>query len=643
MQRILLLFIILITLSHSNVNASDDVLFTIDDTKVYSSEFKYIYQKNNFNNKADYSKKSLDDYLALYINFRLKVKQALDEGLDKNERFLDELSAYEKQLLDSYVEKNILEKLVKQEYDRSQTDVFISHIFIQVADNDWDKALVRADDVYKKIKGGLSFEDAAKQFSDDKQTQEKGGKIGWLNSFQMTFPEIEEVSYTMKPGDVSAPVKTRLGYHLIKLNETRPARPKIKVAIIKRYLPVKEATDSAFKAVEDTMKLVYSKLKKNESFESLVQQYSQDEMTKSSGGQMDWFGINTYAKVFEDAAYALKDGEYSAPVKTSTAWYIIKRLETAKPLNFESSIPLLRTKLQNSALFQYELDKFTAQLKKKYSVKEWTSTYPEFKQRLSSFSAISPYVYKDTSAPAKLLQIEDKTYNENDFGKKIQGMYYTITPKQGMDRFEVLIEKAAQSFLLEFYKEDIKANNQEYKLLMDEYKNGIMIFALSEKNIWNKASEDTVGLLQYYNDHKTDFNLKKRATVRTITVSNSKQANALYKMIASNRGVSDEMLIEKMKSMGIEQPNINTEVKEAAKTTLDLSKEYVAKPQFSDNTYKIIQVSNVLPERSRSFDECRGYVVAAYQEFLEKQWVKSLKDKYKVVINTPVLESLVKK
>jgi peptidyl-prolyl cis-trans isomerase SurA len=643
MLKSLLPLLILITGAFSSLSAGNDVLFTIDDTKVYTSEFEYIYQKNNFNNKADYSRKSLEDYLNLYVNFRLKVKQALEEGLDKNERFVDELSAYEKQLLDSYADKSMLEKLVRQEYDRSQNDVLISHIFIQTADNNWEKALADANSVYKKLKDGLSFEDAARQFSNDKQTAEKGGRIGWLNSYQMTFPEIEEVAYAMKAGEYAAPVKTRLGYHIIKLNETRPARPKIKVAIIKRYLPLKEAPDSIFKSVEDTIRLVYAKLKSNEPFDKLVQRYSQDELSKSGGGQMEWFGINTFAKVFEDAAYALKDGEFSAPVKTSTAWYIIKRMETAKPLSYEASVPLLKSKLQNSAQYQYELDKFVAQLKQKYAVKEWNTTYPDFKQRLSGFSTVSPYAYRDTASPAVLLQIGEKTYNENDFGKKIQSLYYSITPKQGTDRFEALIEKAAQAFILDYYREDIKANNQEYKMLMDEYKNGIMIFALSEKNIWNKATEDSAGLLKYYNEHKTDFNLKKRATVRTVYAQTSKQANALYKMIAADKGITDEMILEKMKSLGISEPKLTSDVTEAAKSTLDLSKEYVLKPQASAGQYRIVQVSNVLPERSRTFDECRGYVVAAYQEFLEKQWVSALKEKYNVVINTPVLEAMVRK
>ena len=642
MQKNLLLTLTFFLFLSTIIVAQDNILFSVGDTKVNKSEFEYIYQKNNFNNKADYSRKSLDDYLNLYVNFRLKVKEALAQGLDKNDRFKEELASYEKQLLDSYIDKEIAEKLIKQEYERAKTDVNVSHIYISVNNNNEKEALAKAQQIQQQLKSGASFEELAKS-SDDKQTAEKGGKLGWFNSFQMTLPEIEETAYAMKVGEVSGIVKTRLGYHILKLNETRTARPKLKAAIIKRFFPITDTSAKAKKAIEDTMQLAYAKLKANLSFEKAVEQFSDDDMTKNNKGQLEWFGINTYTKIFEETVYGLKDGEYSQPFKTATAWYIVKRLETAKPLSYEESVPVLKTKLQNAPQYQYQMDKYLDKLTEKLAAKSLTENYAAFKKRLTDLALATPFAYRDTTAAKTLLQIGSKKYDENDFGKKIQESFYTMFAKPGTDKYDELIKKAKQDLTLEYYKSDLKQNNTEYKALMDEYRNGIMIFSLSEKNIWNKASDDSVGLLAFYNQNKTDFNLKKRASVRTVYADDLKQANAIYKLINANKEITDEALTEKIKALGITTPRINTQVQSEGKATVNINAESVTKPAAIDNKIQITQVYNLQPPKVRTFDECRGYVVASYQEYLEKQWVESLKKKYPVSVNKDVFESMVKK
>ncbi|MFN8237389.1 MAG: peptidylprolyl isomerase [Chitinophagales bacterium] len=235
MSKFLHAFSIALFIGISAIHAEDKVLFTIADTKVNTSEFEYIYQKNNFNNKADYSRKSLEDYLNLYVNFRLKVKEAVAEGLDTNDRFKEELNTYEKQLVESYVEKDMMDKLIKQEYERSKTDVNVSHIFIQPFENNWTGAYDKAMEIYNQIKQGLSFEDAVKS-SQDKQSADKGGKIGWFNVIRLRSRSgRSRIQYESRRGILS-PVKTRVGYHILE-NRMKPARRARdwKVAIIKRF------------------------------------------------------------------------------------------------------------------------------------------------------------------------------------------------------------------------------------------------------------------------------------------------------------------------------------------------------------------------------------------------------------------------
>ena len=638
-----LLLVIASFLIFSNTHAQDDVLFTVGETKVKKSEFENIYKKNNFNNKADYSRKSLDDYLNLYVNFRLKVKEALSQGLDKNDRFKEELKTYETQLLDSYLDKEIADKLIKQEYERSKIDVNLSHIYISFKEINEKEAMVKMQSLQQKLKSGMDFTEVAK-FSDDKNTMNKGGNLGWFNSYQIALPEIEDAAYSMKAGDFSEIIQTRLGLHIIKLNESRVARPKLKVAIIKRYYSITDLSDASKKMIDDTMQLVYSKLKNGESFEKLVEQYSEDDFSKSNKGQLDWFGINTYTKIFEETAYALNDGEVSTPIKTSAAMYIIKRLETAKSLTFDEATPSLKSKLPSTPQFLYSLDKYVDKLAAKYNVTENKQYLPSFKQRIVALASVSPFAYRDTIKPNTLLQIGKTVFNENDYGKKIQETYYSVMARNGMDRNDALIKNTTQQFILDFFKNDIKQNNPEFISLMEEYKNGIMIFTLSEKNIWNKASDDTVGLLAYYNTHKQDFDLKKRGTLRTITFDNIKQARSVAKILKTDKSITDDMLAVKMKTAGIAEPKINSEVVEEGKNKVNLATEYVMEPTLSANNKIVIsQLYHILPAKPRVFEECRGYVVAAYQDFLEKKWLDDLKKKYPISINKDVFESLVKK
>lgn len=623
--------------------AQDETLFTIGNTNVKKSEFEYIYKKNNINNKADFSKKSLQEYLDLYINFRLKVKEAEALGLDTLPKNKEELKIYENQLLDSYTDKEVLEKLIKQEYERSKTDVNISHIFFAAPNtgNEAD-AMTKALNAVGKLKSNVPFNEVAKT-SEDKKSALHDGNLGWFNAYQIGLPEIEEAVYNMKTGEVSTPIKTRLGYHILKLNDTRPAKPKIKVAIIKRFFPIADTSVSAMKAVEDSMQLAYSLLKSNRPFENIVERFSEDEASAVNKGAIDWFGINTYATVFEETAYALKDGDFSAPFKTNTAWYIVKRLETEKTATFDESTAVLKIKLPSTPVYQYEMEKFIKKIADKYNAKEYQDGKIALKQHLIELATVAPFIYKDTTTPKPILQIGNKLYTENDYGKEIQLAFYTTLPKPGADKYDMLIKNATQKFIKDYYKQDIKNNNEEFKALMNEYKNGIMIFSLSEKYIWNKAAEDTIGLKQFYETHKDQFNLKNRATVRTISTNTKSQANTVYNLLKTNANITDNDLLDKLIAKGITNTQLQSQIMDESTTKLNVQQANVFPHKLENEKYTITQVMQPQKARSRTFDECRGYVIAAYQENIEKKWLNELKQKYPVSINSTVFDSLVKK
>lgn len=636
MHKILLLNTLL--LLSTVIYAQDEVLFTIGDTEVKRSEFENIYKKNNYNGKEDFSRTSIENYLDLYINFRLKVKEANSLGYAQNDKFRDEFAVYEQQLLNSYVDKEVLDKIIEQEYNRSKKDVELSHIFFAVT-NDSTKltAEKKAKDIYQKIKSNqLSFDEAAK-ISDDANTKFVKGNLGWYNAYQIALPEIEDIAYQLEPGQIAEPILTKYGWHIIKLNNTRTARPKLKVAIIKKFLPLNGTKDD-HQALQDTMKMIAKMYQDGVPFEQLVTKYSEDENTKTFGGKLDWFGINTFAPEFEEAAYSIKNiGDISEPVLTKSAWYIIKKVDETKPQTFEESKSVLKTKLQNSALYEKALTDFVNDKKATYGYVANNKNIALFKKYMARFIGDYSFKYKDTFPNLVLYKIGNIDYDQNKIGSGIEKIYYTLNTKQGTNRLDALFDEVLKNNIVSRYKEDIQQNNVEYKNLIQEYRDGIMIFDISEQKIWNKALEDSIGVRNHYEQNKEKYIKPSTIKERTVQLNNSKNAKKIYKTLLEDPNINSNVLQDKLSVMKETSPVITKEISNSKNAVS------VQKPKKTDNTYTIKQYYQYSPEKTKDFDECRGYVIADYQEKLEKEWIDNLKVKYPVKINQDILNKLIKK
>lgn len=640
MKKSLLVFFLGFTLFSSK--AQDDVLFTIGNEPVKLSEFEYIYNKNNFSGANKYSKKSVDDYLDLYINFRLKLKEATELGLFNNNKFKEEFATYENQLINNYVEKEVLDKVLLQEYERSKTDVSLSHIFVPFY-NDSTKTIAdkKIKAIYEKIKSGKSsFEIAAKE-SEDKNTNTKDGYLGWFNSYQIILPELENVAYTLKPKEISAPFQSKYGYHILKLNDTRPARPMLRVAIIKKNI-LNPNDPASVQALRDTMQKIYHLFKSGTPFNDLVQNYTDDENSKQFGGKIDWFGIHYYTPVFEEAAYSIKKiGDISEPVETKLAFYLIQKIDETKPKSFEEEKTNLRSKLLVSDIYEQAMQSFLNTQKSKYNFIAFNNNIYKFKQHLNNLIGNTAFKYKDTIPNNILYKIGNQDFDQNKIGKAIEKIYYSYAPKNTADsRIDVLYDEIEKENILAQVKADIRSNNEEYKQLINEYKNGIMIFDLSEQKIWNKASSDTAGLKQFYNTHAADFLQKATYKERNITISQSKSAKKIYKIILSNPNISNNVLKDKLSLLDEK----NTTIDEITHTVssnnaIDMS---IKKPIKKEDKFVITQQYQYTPQQPKPYDEIKGYVIAAYQEQLEENWINDLKAKYTVKINEPVLNKIIK-
>ena len=328
---------------------SNKTVLTVDGEQVSIADFEHIYKKNN--NESAITKEGLDEYMDLFVKFKLKVKEAESLGMDTASDFTRELAGYRKQLARPYlVDTELLDELVLEAYNRQQEEVKARHILITVSSNavpaDTIRAWNRVNKLRDRVLAGDDFEKTArsKGGSDDPSVVQNGGDLGWFTAFQMVFP-FEEAAYNTEVGEISEIVRTRFGYHFLEVTDRRDARGEIHTAHI-----MARVSDTSNKTLLERggtqIKAVSQFLKNGESFESLALKYSDDESSKSKGGVLPWFGAGKMVEEYENVAFSLEnDGDVSEPFLTNYGWHILKRLGYKKPPSFEEVEKSLKKKV----------------------------------------------------------------------------------------------------------------------------------------------------------------------------------------------------------------------------------------------------------------------------------------------------------
>lgn len=617
-------------------NLKAETLLTIDGKPVSVEEFEYIYKKNNINGQADFSKKSIDDYLQLFINYKLKVQQAKDSGLDTISSLNNEYDGYKRQLLETQIQRQILEPLVLQEFERSKHDREISHVFIGIKS---ENALAKINEAYKKLKAGADFGKVAKEYSEDQLSAANEGKVGYFTAMQIGFPEIEDAIYQTPVGKYSDVIKTDIGYHIIKVNNERPARGKLKVAIIKMMKP---SNDSENIVVRNKIDSIYQLLLKGENFGELVLKYSEDVSSKENSGELDWFGINMYVKEFEDAAFALKnDGDFSKPIVTPTAYYIAKKVMDAKNPTFKEAEPVLKMKILKSKLYTDQLTELNDQIKQKNNFKILEENAQKLKEKLLPIIDKYPFTFDHINQPLPIVSVSGDNYNENNIAEIIKNNYSKVIGKLGQERVDALFDAAIEELILRSYEKNLIDSSFEYRSLLEEYKNGVLIFELTKNQVWNKATTDSVGLQNFYNKMGDKYMWNPKSEILKFNMENEIPISTLEKTIKKNKLNSKEAWDKYISANPALKINISSETIEQNDSN-STDKMLWETGLHSNNDKQIYQVIKVLPKQRKELAEVRGFVVAAYQEQLEKEWLNHLHKTYTVKINETVLDKLIK-
>jgi len=342
---------------------ADPVLFKIGDSPILVSEFEYLFKKNHQNKPEAFSPSGLADYLELYINFKLKVKEAYSRGLDTTQAFIKEFEGYKNEVFKSYqAKRDDTDRLVEEAYNRMKEEVRASHILLMLDPNaspaDTLKKWNQIMDLRGKILGGQDFGEVAKLFSEDPGAKETSGDLGYFTALEMVYA-FENAAFHTPVGQVSRPVRSRFGYHLIKVMDRRLAGDQVEVA----HILIQGKDDRAFNKIKEA----YDKLKAGEKWFEVCRSYSEDSSNKESGGRLQPFrkgGFDPEAKSFEDAAFSLKNiGDFSEPILTPYGWHIVRLEKIIRLPDFDSYAPELKKRISQdermylSALRQLELQK----------------------------------------------------------------------------------------------------------------------------------------------------------------------------------------------------------------------------------------------------------------------------------------------
>lgn len=641
-QVLLGLFIAANAVSFAQDNKKE-VLFTIDDKPFYTEEFARVYKKNLDLVKDD-SQKDLNLYLDLFIGYKLKVEKANKLGLQNNSAYQNELKSYRAQLSKNYVtDTKVTKELIEEAYRRSLKEIRASHILFTLDENaepaDTLKVYNQAMEVRKKILSGENFETIAAQYSQDPSVKENKGDLGWFSVFRMVYA-FESAAYKTKKGEVSFPVRTRFGYHLIKVNDIRENRGQVTVAHIMTLNGQNETEATAAKSTIDD---VYKKLKQGEAFESLAQQFSQDKSSSGKGGQLQRFGSGELSsEEFENVAFSLKEkGQISEPFQSQFGWHIIKLIEKhpIKPLeetemDFDAKI----RKDDRSRLINASLNE---KLRKKYPVKRNENVYKK------TVALVTDKYYKqEWELPSNMKDMNEKLFTINNdktvtapaflnYVYSQQKANSTVKPISKL--VDKMYTKFAEEQLANYYNDNLEKEFPDFANVMDEYRDGLLLFDLMEKEIWTKAKTDTLGLKNFYEKNKASYQWKDRVEAN---VFSSTKEDVIKKV---------EKFLKKKKSIDFIKENLNTngsvavmvksgifEIGDAALPKHQDFKVGITEISHEGNYYFITQVNKKLDKGPKKLEETRGKVINDYQQYLEANWVDELKKEFTVKVNQEV-------
>ncbi|MDD2995706.1 MAG: peptidylprolyl isomerase [Paludibacter sp.] len=624
--------------------ASDPVLMKINGKPVYKSEFEYIYNKNNSNNSLD--KKTLDEYVDLFVNFKLKVEEAKAQGLDTTQSFINELAGYRSQLTRPYLtDSKVDEQILREAYERMKEDVEVSHILVRIPQGATPADTLGA---WKKINSALKrldkedFAKVAKEISEDQSAEENGGYIGWVTAFRTVYP-FETVAFNTPVGKISAPVRTAFGYHIIKVHNRRKSQGEILVSHIMRFTA--EGDEIKNKSAKQKTDSLYQRVLAGDDFGKLASEFSEDRGSATRNGELPWFGSGRMIPEFENAAFALKNiGDVSAPIQSAFGWHIIKLLDRKGLAGFETVKADIERNVKRDERANMGQKAFVDRLRNEYGYAVNTANVNEFSKLLENKTlADSVFQLEAAKLNKPLFTFAGKEFTQSDFAAYLKKNAYsdkTIASEVIEQKMDAFTEKE----ILAYEDSQLENKYEDFRFLINEYHDGILLFEVSNNEVWEKASKDTEGLARYFNEHKADYRWEKpHFKGRVISCKDKATLKAAKAIVKRSHNDSIDKYLRTRLNDSIQYVKVEKGLfAQGENKAVDKYgfKDKKAKFEPTKEYPYVFVVGKNLKNNPEDYSDVRGLVTADYQEYLEKEWIAALRSKFPVEIDQNVLKTV---
>ena len=643
-------------------------------------------------------KKSVNDYLDLFVNFKLKVKEAEQMGLDTLSSFKQELGGYRKQLAAPYLtDKDATDKLINEAYQRMQTEVKASHILVKCPEDALPKdtleawhriniilnvasgksasasqvseyeALVKKNayakphptkedtilvnqkinSIKELVSGKVDkkkdlFAQTASISSDDVSLKEAGGNLGYFTALEMVYP-FENAAYETKVGDISKIVRTRFGYHILKVYDKRPNTGEILAAHIMVKLNKDMKHDDSLKA-RQKIDEIYAKLKAGDKFADLAKNYSDDKQTATNGGELTWFYERKFPiEEFSKQAFALqKNGDFSQPFMTKFGYHIVMRKDRRTIATFDAMKTELKNRVAKDSRSYQSKESFIVKLKKEYNFKDFPKEKDAFNKVIDTTYFQGTWkTSKAEKLNKELFTIADKKYTQQDFAKYLES-HQTRRAKSDVNMaVNAQYKNFVDESLIAYEETQLDKKYPEYHNLMQEYRDGILLFDLTDKKVWSKAVKDSAGLEKFYEANKNNYLWDERADVSTYKCADEKIAKEVRKMLEAKKTekeITDKL--NKKSALDVSVENVTYLKGENKDVDANWKQGIAPEVKQADGKVNVIVINKLTPKTPKKLAECRGMVTSDYQNYLEKEWIANLRTNHKIEVNKDVLATV---
>lgn len=616
--------------------ASDPVLMTVGGKPVTLSEFEYLYHKNNVQQSTP---QDIEEYLKLFISYRQKVAAAEELGLDQTEAFKKEFNTYRNDLAAPYlVDKAVEDSILQAQYERMKEDVDVSHImlFFQSPGQTLEQKKALMDSLLTCLNAGENFDSLAIKYSADMGSASKGGRMGFIkaNRFPAAF---EDAAYTVAVGSYSGVISTPMGYHIVKVNGRRPARGQVLVEHILRLTRGKSAEEA--QAQKQYIDSLYTLVANGENFEVVAKANSEDPGSAAQGGRLPWFGVGQMVPQFEDVAFSLADNEISAPFETAYGYHIIKRLEGKGIDSFEQAKSSILSFISRDERGQLPAQRKLAQLKKEYKAKVETKTVAKLAKQIEEIGGVDSVMLASfQSSDVVVAKVGKKKIVLSEVMAKELPNGFAGGVEQQVAQLEGAINRYIDATVIATKQEKLMAEDPAYRNLVNEYRDGMLMFEVQDRFVWSKAKADQEGLEAYFNTNAMKYAWDApRFKSRIIFAENDSVLAEVKSYLSKNSVAADSLVTDLRKQFG---KAVKVERVLAAKGENPITDHlgFGAEKPESNGRWKVYMAFEPkLIAQPEEAADVRGVVITDYQDYLLEQWVKELEEKYPAEVNQKVL------